>query len=157
MHSSNDPVIERCLDHLDHLSRLGEATAASHSESPASPSPSGESDQSTLLMVRQPDAKPISAEQLSAEVRGIYRGLVMLEDKCCEVNARQHQYILGPGSPPNLSEAQWYATVVLASQTLLFLPVIFFYALFCPTHFFFLFSLFYTSSCTPSMLTNVVS
>ena len=153
MLSTNDPVIECYLDHLDHLSRLNEATAASHSELPASPFPSGESDQSTLLMVRQPDTKLISAEQLSAEVRGIYRGL---EDKCCEVDARQHQYILGPGSPPNLSEAQWYATVVSASQTLLFLPVIFFYALFCPTHVFFLFSLFYTSSCTPSMLANVV-
>lgn len=35
----------------------------------------------------QPDARPISQEQLVAEVKGIYAGLVMVEAKCLEVDA----------------------------------------------------------------------
>jgi hypothetical protein len=33
-------------------------------------------------MLMQPDARPISKEQLSAEVKSIYAGLVMVESKC---------------------------------------------------------------------------
>ncbi|CAH0054103.1 unnamed protein product [Clonostachys solani] len=34
----------------------------------------------------QPETKPISYEQLVAEVKGIYAGLVMIETKCIKVN-----------------------------------------------------------------------
>ena len=39
-------------------------------------------------MVRQPETRPISPEQLIAEVKGIYAGLVMVEPKCAEVDAK---------------------------------------------------------------------
>lgn len=41
------------------------------------------------LMIKQPDTRPISAEQLVAEVKGIYAGLVMIEGKCIEVDDAQ--------------------------------------------------------------------
>lgn len=40
-------------------------------------------------IVRQPETRPISQEQLVAEVKGIYAGLVMVEGKCIQVDAKQ--------------------------------------------------------------------
>ncbi|KAF5694011.1 hypothetical protein FDENT_1315 [Fusarium denticulatum] len=37
-------------------------------------------------MMRHPEARPISQEELVAEVKGIYAGLVMVETKCIEVD-----------------------------------------------------------------------
>ncbi len=37
------------------------------------------------LCIKQPETRPISQEQLVAEVKGIYAGLVMVEAKCIEV------------------------------------------------------------------------
>ncbi|KAK3366614.1 hypothetical protein B0T24DRAFT_509774, partial [Lasiosphaeria ovina] len=38
---------------------------------------------------KQPETRPISQEQLVAEVKGIYAGLVMVEAKCIEVDGAQ--------------------------------------------------------------------
>lgn len=38
-------------------------------------------------MIGQPETRPISQEQLVAEVKGIYAGLVMVESKCIEVES----------------------------------------------------------------------
>ncbi|KAF4987736.1 hypothetical protein FDECE_15319, partial [Fusarium decemcellulare] len=46
------------------------------------PSPSGHD--SKPCMMRQPETRPISQDQLVAEVKGIYAGLVMVETKCIE-------------------------------------------------------------------------
>ncbi len=35
-------------------------------------------------LIKQPETRPISQEQLVAEVKGIYAGLVMVESKCIE-------------------------------------------------------------------------
>jgi hypothetical protein len=60
-------------------------------------------------MVRQPETRPISPEQLIAEVKGIYAGLIMVEAKCCEVDAKQHQAALEmDGRQPTLNNEQWY-------------------------------------------------
>jgi hypothetical protein len=40
----------------------------------------------TAILIKQPETRPISQEQLVAEVRGIYAGLVMIESKCIEVD-----------------------------------------------------------------------
>ena len=42
-------------------------------------------------MVKQPDSRPISQSQLAAEVKGIYSGLVMVENKCVNVVNTQNQ------------------------------------------------------------------
>ena len=72
-------------------------------------------------MVRQPETAPISADQLIAEAGGIYAGLILVEGKCCEVDARQLQVALESDShTTHLSDAQWYGTVVLARPFLYF-------------------------------------
>jgi len=40
-------------------------------------------------MLLQPDTKPISHEQLVIEVKGIYAGLVLVEEKCMDIDERQ--------------------------------------------------------------------
>ncbi|MCJ1376905.1 hypothetical protein MMC20_008150, partial [Loxospora ochrophaea] len=40
-------------------------------------------------MVRQPETRPISHEQLVVEVKGIYAGLTMVEAKCIDVDEKQ--------------------------------------------------------------------
>ncbi|KAF8253787.1 hypothetical protein K440DRAFT_656956 [Wilcoxina mikolae CBS 423.85] len=67
-----------------------------------------------LRMVRQPETRPISPEQLICEVKGIYAGLIMVEAKCCEVDAKQHQAALEmDGRQPTLNIEQWQALIAL--------------------------------------------
>ncbi|KAI5362473.1 putative tetratricopeptide-like helical domain superfamily, DNA/RNA-binding domain, Est1-type [Septoria linicola] len=67
-----------------------------------------------LAMVLQPDSSPISTEQLAAEVKGIYAGLVMVEAKCINIDAAQ---AANPKSP--LGAEQWQALIAL-HRTLLY-------------------------------------
>jgi hypothetical protein len=62
----------------------------------------------------QPEFSPISQEQLAAEVKGIYAGLVMVEAKCMNIDAQK-------AAQPNdeLSTEQWQALVAL-HRTLLY-------------------------------------
>lgn len=46
-------------------------------------------DEHTTPLIKQPEIRPISQEQLVAEVKGIYAGLVMVESKCIEVDNEQ--------------------------------------------------------------------
>lgn len=59
-------------------------------------------------MIRQPETRPISQEQLVAEVKGIYAGLVMVESKCIEVDNSQSQ-----GGSKSLKDEQWQALIAL--------------------------------------------
>jgi hypothetical protein len=62
----------------------------------------------TSELIRQPETKPISHEQLVAEVKGIYAGLVMVESKCIEVdNAQSAQ------DGAKLNNEQWQALIAL--------------------------------------------
>ncbi|OWT42552.1 TPR-like protein [Pochonia chlamydosporia 170] len=56
-------------------------------------------------LFRQPHTRPISSDQLAAEVQGIYAGLVLLENKCIEYdNSQIHA---------ELSEEQYHALISL--------------------------------------------
>lgn len=60
-------------------------------------------------MMLQPETKPISQDQLVAEVKGIYAGLVMVETKCIEVDNAQSS-----NSDANkLNNEQWQALIAL--------------------------------------------
>lgn len=61
-------------------------------------------------MIKQPETRPISQEQLVAEVKGIYAGLVMVESKCIEVDSAQNSQ-----SEPaaTLNNEQWQALIAL--------------------------------------------
>ncbi|KAK5991255.1 EST/SMG-like 1-like protein [Cladobotryum mycophilum] len=67
-------------------------------------------DPSVMQMIRQPDTRPISQEQLVAEVKGIYAGLVMVENKCIEVDNAQSS---NKDSLRQLSNEQWQALIAL--------------------------------------------
>ncbi|KAM0701740.1 hypothetical protein Q7P35_010649 [Cladosporium inversicolor] len=62
----------------------------------------------------QPEFSPISQEQLAAEVKGIYAGLVMVEAKCINIDAQKASQ-----RNDELSTEQWQALVAL-HRTLLY-------------------------------------
>jgi hypothetical protein len=65
-------------------------------------------------IVLQPETRPISQEQLVAEVKGIYAGLVMVEAKCIEVDNKQASLAQAdPGAQPKLNNEQWQALIAL--------------------------------------------
>lgn len=65
-------------------------------------------DEHITPLIKQPETRPISQEQLVAEVKGIYAGLVMVESKCIEVdNAQSSQ------SGGKLNNEQWQALIAL--------------------------------------------
>ncbi|KAI1504549.1 hypothetical protein F5X99DRAFT_371357 [Biscogniauxia marginata] len=62
----------------------------------------------SIQLIKQPETRPISQEQLVAEVKGIYAGLVMVESKCIEVdNAQASQ------CDAKLNNEQWQALIAL--------------------------------------------
>lgn len=65
-------------------------------------------------LILQPDSSPISQDQLAAEVKGIYAGLVMVEAKCINIDASQ---AADPKS--KLTPEQWQALIAL-HRTLLY-------------------------------------
>ena len=58
-------------------------------------------------LIMQPDSRPISHDQLAAEVKGIYGGLVMVEGKCISVDSMQ----MSPGQ--QFTSEHWQALVAL--------------------------------------------
>ncbi|KAK2005450.1 hypothetical protein LZ32DRAFT_176186 [Colletotrichum eremochloae] len=64
----------------------------------------------TETMIKQPETRPISQEQLVAEVKGIYAGLVMVESKCIEVDNAQSS---NKESSTQLNNEQWQALIAL--------------------------------------------
>ncbi|KAJ6439121.1 telomerase-binding protein EST1A [Purpureocillium lavendulum] len=65
---------------------------------------------SVTEMIRQPETRPISPEQLVAEVKGIYAGLVMIESKCIEYDSSQET--------KQLSQEQFQALIALHRSVL---------------------------------------
>ncbi|GAB1311607.1 Telomerase-binding EST1A [Madurella fahalii] len=78
---------------------------------PASdPWPPAPADDEPTEIIKQPETRPISQEQLVAEVKGIYAGLVMVESKCIEVdNAQSSQN----DASNKLNNEQWQALIAL--------------------------------------------
>ncbi|CAJ2503087.1 Uu.00g104810.m01.CDS01 [Anthostomella pinea] len=70
--------------------------------------PDAVEDEDSLKLIKQPETRPIGQDQLVAEVKGIYAGLVMVEAKCIEVdNAQSSQ------SDAKLNNEQWQALIAL--------------------------------------------
>ncbi|KAH8880132.1 hypothetical protein GQ53DRAFT_670500 [Thozetella sp. PMI_491] len=66
---------------------------------------------STSKLIKQPETRPISQDQLVAEVKGIYAGLVMVESKCIEVCSSQNaQHDINANK---LNNEQWQALIAL--------------------------------------------
>ncbi|KAI7480727.1 hypothetical protein KC351_g6797 [Hortaea werneckii] len=71
-------------------------------------------DRQSSGLLSQPEALPISQDQLAAEVKGIYAGLIMVESKCINIDAAQ-----ASECPTKLAREQWQALVAL-HRTLLY-------------------------------------
>ena len=71
-------------------------------------------------MLRQPETKPISHDQLVVEVKGIYAGLVMVEAKCIEVDERQKLWAQDKdyASRNPVTADQWKSLIALHKQLL---------------------------------------
>ncbi|OBR08468.1 methyltransferase domain-containing protein [Colletotrichum higginsianum IMI 349063] len=86
------------------------------SDSPRAPAsvrsfePRSSEPDNTEVMIKEPETRPISQEQLVAEVKGIYAGLVMVESKCIEVDNSQSS---NKETNPKLNNEQWQALIAL--------------------------------------------
>jgi hypothetical protein len=76
--------------------------------------PKGRAVEEQYDIILQPETRPISQEQLVAEVKGIYAGLVMVEAKCIEVDNKQATLAAAEGgSQSRLNNEQWQALIAL--------------------------------------------
>ncbi|OJD34537.1 telomerase-binding protein [Diplodia corticola] len=116
LHSQLDP---RGIPHRDHGS-VSPSSTSNH----GSPVPPTLPDPSVALsstndqwpeLVLQPDSRPISQEQLAAEVKSIYAGLTMVESKCIHVDKAQATAERDPvsGQHPRLAPDHWQALIAL--------------------------------------------
>ncbi|KAL2168383.1 hypothetical protein VTG60DRAFT_7362 [Thermothelomyces hinnuleus] len=60
-------------------------------------------------LIKQPKTRLISQDQLVAEVKGTYAGVVMVESKCIEVDSNQSSQ----SGPTKLNSDQWQALIAL--------------------------------------------
>ncbi|KAF2085281.1 hypothetical protein K490DRAFT_1643, partial [Saccharata proteae CBS 121410] len=85
-------------------------SAAAPNQTPDSPS---RALSPTVRLVLQPDSRPISQEQLAAEVKSIYAGLTMVETKCIHVDKAQASAVQDPKQNPRLQADHWQALIAL--------------------------------------------
>ena len=71
-------------------------------------------------MLRQPETRPISHDQLVVEVKGIYAGLVMVEAKCIEVDEKQTTSATDKDGSrkQTFTNDQWRSLIALHKQLL---------------------------------------
>ncbi|PQE16120.1 methyltransferase domain-containing protein [Rutstroemia sp. NJR-2017a BBW] len=82
-----------------------------HHNSQSAMSPTAGEEYTIILQL---ETRPISQEQLVAEVKGIYAGLVMVEAKCIEVDNKQAGLTQGDSSSQSkLNNEQWQALIAL--------------------------------------------
>ncbi|KAK4125245.1 hypothetical protein N657DRAFT_655303 [Parathielavia appendiculata] len=92
------------------LSKSHRQMSFASARSPAHLSALPHADNDSTEILKQPETRPISQEQLVAEVKGIYAGLVMVESKCIEVDNNQSSQT----DPANkLNNDQWQALIAL--------------------------------------------
>ena len=71
-------------------------------------------------MLRQPETRPIDHSQLVIEVKGIYAGLVMVENKCIDIDEKQSAAAQekDPAKTTTLKNDQWQSLIALHKQLL---------------------------------------
>lgn len=108
------PPDDRPVEEIRETIRL---TAADSVEKEAtSPEPGAESESDPApVMIRQPQTRDISHDQLVVEVKGIYAGLVMVEAKCIDVDEKQAAAALDKATARRTrpTDEQWKAQITL--------------------------------------------
>lgn len=85
----------KAMMNLDRISKpedktIGPAMAETSSGQAPPPDPDADPPEEPIpVMIRQPQTRDISHDQLVVEVKGIYAGLVMVEAKCIDVDEKQ--------------------------------------------------------------------
>jgi hypothetical protein len=97
--------------HNNHNSQPATSSTALHTRNTSDHESKPQGEEYTIIL--QPETRPISQEQLVAEVKGIYAGLVMVEAKCIEVDNKQAGLAQGDSSQPKLNNEQWQALIAL--------------------------------------------
>lgn len=110
---SGDPARSRHYDRANVANNLRQRQSTRNSRpSQARGASSVLGEEASIEIIKQPETRPISQEQLVAEVKGIYAGLVMVESKCIEVDNAQNQN--GQNEPAlSLNDDQWQALIAL--------------------------------------------
>ncbi|KAI1160979.1 hypothetical protein F5B18DRAFT_663493 [Nemania serpens] len=88
--------------------RLSSSKPSTPTAAPRNVDPPEEEDSEALRLIKQPETRPIGQEQLVAEVKGIYAGLMMVESKCIEVDNAQSSH-----NDTKLNNEQWQALIAL--------------------------------------------
>ncbi|OBS17061.1 hypothetical protein FPOA_12043 [Fusarium poae] len=99
--------IDPTYDEKHHGLLLGDSVVSPTGRPPL---PSDEDDDDSFEIMGQPETRPISQDQLVAEVKGIYAGLVMVETKCIEVDNAQSS---NTDANAKLNNEQWQALIAL--------------------------------------------
>ncbi|GJN78678.1 hypothetical protein PLIIFM63780_002187 [Purpureocillium lilacinum] len=98
------------------VAQIRDSSPPTSGHSCASPSDSSDRDYdspeptSPTDMIRQPEARLITPEEIVAEIKGIYAGLVMIESKCIEYDSTQET--------KELSQEQYQALIALHRSAL---------------------------------------
>ena len=73
-------------------------------------------------MLHQPDTRPVSHDQLVAEIKGIYAGLAMVEARCIDIDERQlvAAQEKDPRKRIHLETHQWQSLIALHKQVYTF-------------------------------------
>ncbi|KAI1109437.1 hypothetical protein F5Y14DRAFT_27721 [Nemania sp. NC0429] len=88
--------------------RLSSSKPSAPVAAPRNIDPPDEEDSEALRLIKPPETRPIGQEQLVAEVKGIYAGLMMVESKCIEVDNAQSSH-----NDTRLNNEQWQALIAL--------------------------------------------
>ena len=108
------PPEDRSVEHIQESIRPTQGDSVS--KEAASPEPGAESESDPApVMIRQPQTRDISHDQLVVEVKGIYAGLVMVEAKCIDVDEKQAAAALDKATARRTrpTDEQWKAQITL--------------------------------------------
>ncbi|EDN92197.1 hypothetical protein SS1G_08060 [Sclerotinia sclerotiorum 1980 UF-70] len=113
---SSPQLVPRSAPHASQYNHYNSQSAAPpavlHTRSTSNHESKSQGEEYTIIL--QPETRPISQEQLVAEVKGIYAGLVMVEAKCIEMDNKQAGLTQGDSSPPQeFNNEQWQALIAL--------------------------------------------
>ncbi|KAI9649245.1 hypothetical protein NHQ30_001813 [Ciborinia camelliae] len=110
--SSRPATQQQHHHHHHHHDQANTPSAILPNRTPSETDSRSQSQEYSIIL--QPETRPISQEQLVAEVKGIYAGLVMVEAKCIEVDNKQATLAQGdPPTQPRLNNEQWQALIAL--------------------------------------------
>ena len=115
---SDDSDFRVNVSELEVNPRCLEGQVSAYGGSPPDDEPEGHERDPEML--RQPETRPIDHEQLVIEVKGIYAGLVMIENKCIDIDEKQSAAAQekDPAKKTTLKNDQWKSLITLYKQLL---------------------------------------